>query len=113
MTLALSLLEVLPDKDLRDTKGTILSDHLMNTVNPCNKAESGDKMFLEYVLNPRVANEIIAPWRSYFRNKLPCGLITGCTCKSCCLLLNIWKRISELLMMKIIIKHLLLPVGVK
>ena len=32
-------------------------------------------MFLEYVLNPRVANEIIAPWRSYFRKNLPQLLI--------------------------------------
>jgi hypothetical protein len=32
-------------------------------------------MFLENVLNPRVANEIIAPWRSYFRKTLPPLLI--------------------------------------
>ncbi len=32
-------------------------------------------MFLNYVLNPRVANEIISPWRSYFRNSLPSELV--------------------------------------
>ncbi len=68
--LGLELLEILPDKDLRDVKATTLSDHLLNCVNPlAHKGE--DKFFIEYVLNPRVDNEIIAPWRGYFKSNLP------------------------------------------
>ena len=73
--LALSLLELLPDKDLRDCRGMILSDHLLNSSRPLSKTKDGDRMFIEFVLNPRVANEMIVPWRSYFRHKLPPGLI--------------------------------------
>jgi Transglutaminase-like superfamily len=70
--LALSLLEILPDKDLRDMKGYILSDHLKNSFKPGNlTGEPGNKMFLDYILNPRIANEIVVAWRSYFREKLP------------------------------------------
>jgi hypothetical protein len=73
---AVSLLKILPDKDLRDTKGYILSDHLKNTLRPAGLVgEQGTNMFLNYILNPRVANEIIADWRSYFREKLPSQLI--------------------------------------
>jgi hypothetical protein len=65
---------LLPDKDPRDTKGNILSDHLIHTLIPSGIDENKYKTFLEYVLNPRVANEIIAAWRGYFRNNLPSGL---------------------------------------
>jgi hypothetical protein len=74
LPMAISMLEILPDKDLRDIKAAILSDHLLNTVRTVETSEFGEKIFLEYVLNPRVANEMIAAWRSYFRNKLPSGL---------------------------------------
>jgi len=74
--LALSLLEVLPDKDLRDIKKEILSDHLKNSKHPDLFAgESENKMFLEYILNPRVANEMIVGWRGYFQDKLPALLL--------------------------------------
>jgi hypothetical protein len=79
MNLALSLLEILPDKDLRDTKGSILSDHLLNSIKPVASAADGDKIFLEYILNPRVANEILVSWRSYFSKKLPADLIRDAT----------------------------------
>jgi hypothetical protein len=68
---AISMLELLPDKDLRDTRAADLSDHLMNTDNSIEKTHYGDKIFLEYLLNPRIANEIITSWRSYFLNNLP------------------------------------------
>ncbi len=68
---ALSLLEILPDKDLRDVKAATLSDHLLNSIKPKNIDNS---MFLDYILNPRVANEMIVGWRSYFREKLPAQL---------------------------------------
>lgn len=74
--LALSLLEVLPDKDLRDTKKEILSDHLKNSNHPDYlTGEQGNKMFISYILNPRVANEMLVGWRGYFQNKLPALLL--------------------------------------
>jgi transglutaminase-like putative cysteine protease len=67
MNMAISLLEILPDKDLRDTKRYILSDHVVNSIKPDNL---DDMWFLDYILNPRIANEIIVSWRSYFRKNL-------------------------------------------
>ena len=64
--LALSLLEILPDKDLRDVKRSTLSDHLRNSPLHNN---------IEYILNPRIANEILVPWRHYFLTKLPAQLV--------------------------------------
>jgi transglutaminase-like putative cysteine protease len=73
---ALSLLEILPDKDLRDVKRSILTDHLRNThLQPSSDDEQGNRIFLEYVLNPRVANELLVSWRHYFLSKLPSQLI--------------------------------------
>lgn len=68
--LAISLLECLPEKDMRDIKLNTLRDHLQNTV-----MVSGDKYFTDYVLNPRVANEQLVSWRHYFLSKLPQDLI--------------------------------------
>jgi hypothetical protein len=68
---AMALLNILPDKDLRDTKAAILSDHLINSFKDSLSRGAGDVNFLENVLNPRVANEILSPWRSYFLKMLP------------------------------------------
>ena len=65
------LLEVLPDKDLRDTRSSILSDHLLRTLNKTNDPD----LFRNYVLNSRIANEMMIPWRSYFLNNLPENII--------------------------------------
>jgi hypothetical protein len=74
---AMSLLEMLPDKDLRDTKRYILSDHLINgALYIKDKVENGEKTFLEYVLNPRVANEQLVAWRHYFLKVLPTDLLS-------------------------------------
>jgi transglutaminase-like putative cysteine protease len=73
---ALSMLEVLPDKDLRDSKSQTLTDHLLFGSRYCNiDLPSENKLFIEYVLDPRVANEILVPWRHYFNNKLPGQLV--------------------------------------
>jgi transglutaminase-like putative cysteine protease len=72
----IALLEILPDKDLRDIKADVLSDHLNNCIKPSGFHRSyEDRMFLDYILNPRVANEMIVGWRSYFREKLPSQLL--------------------------------------
>lgn len=55
---ALSLLNMISAKDLRDTPASVLSDHLSNT--PEGEWEN------EYILNPRVANEFLTPYRSFF-----------------------------------------------
>jgi len=73
---AMSLLEILPDKDLRDVKRPTLSDHLRNSLlHNSIGAETGTKMFLEYILNPRIANELLIPWRHYFLTNLPSQLV--------------------------------------
>ena len=82
--LAISLLENLPDKDLRDTRRYVLSDHLINCMAKAkakvkDEIEIRGKFFLQYVLNPRIANELLVAWRHYFLTKLPSGLLkNGC-----------------------------------
>lgn len=74
--LALSLLEMLPDKDLRDIKEDVLADHLRNSFKSVGlNGEKGEKLFLDYVLNPRIANEMLVSWRGYFRKKLSSQLM--------------------------------------
>jgi hypothetical protein len=81
--LAISLLEILPDKDLRDTRRYILSDHLINSAKAKAKAKDEvedkkeEKIFLEYVLNPRVSNEQLVAWRSYFPTRLSAKLLAN------------------------------------
>lgn len=75
LNLAVSVLEILPDKDLRDMKGYILSDHLINCIRPVTlQAEPGNKIFIDNILNPRISNEIVVAWRGYFRENLPSQL---------------------------------------
>ncbi len=70
---ALSLLRVIADKDLRDTRENVLSDHLLNSLNTGLTSVS-DPMFIQYILNPRISDEILSPWRSYFMKILPPGM---------------------------------------
>ncbi len=73
---ALFLLEMLADKDLRDIKSTVLSDHLFYCGISSEKMnEEPFKSNAQYTLNPRIGNEMIGPWRSYFRSALPENLI--------------------------------------
>lgn len=54
------LLEKVNDKDLRDTEKNILEDHLYNT--PENKGYNKE-VYYKYVLNPRIKNEMITPYK--------------------------------------------------
>jgi Transglutaminase-like superfamily len=72
--MALSLLEILPDKDLRDSRASVLSDHLKNAFYT-SRSIYDNKMFMDYVLNPRVANEMLVPWRHYILSRLSSGLL--------------------------------------
>ena len=69
---AIDLLETVAEKDLRDTKDYIFSDHLSCRYDSyIYKGAEGYKFYLKYVLNPRVANEILTDWRSAIHEKLP------------------------------------------
>ena len=61
--LAYYLLTVVSDKDLRDISLDVLEDHLKNTV----RNGSYDENFRNYILNPRVSNEMLTPYKSFFR----------------------------------------------
>jgi transglutaminase-like putative cysteine protease len=73
---AVSMLEILPDKDLRDVRKAILTDHIRNSfISFKAQGERENKIYLDYILNPRVANELLVPWRHYFLTKLPPELV--------------------------------------
>lgn len=60
--LAIRILENISSKDLRDTPAEVLNDHLTNAPDP---APSSDRsLYDSYVLSPRIANEILTPFRS-------------------------------------------------
>lgn len=57
---AMALLGVISAKDLRDTPASVLTDHLNNT--PAVESEWYD----QYIMNPRVRNEFLTPYKSFF-----------------------------------------------
>lgn len=59
---AIELLKSITDKDLRDTPCSVLEDHLYNTPEDANT---------EYVLCPRVDNELLTPYRSFLQKEIP------------------------------------------
>jgi Transglutaminase-like superfamily len=70
--MAVSLLEVVEDKDLRDTRKNVFTDHLMYSVPYCIDVKRPcDSLFTQYILNPRISNEILTPWRNYLIKSLP------------------------------------------
>jgi len=67
---ALLMLEVIAEKDLRDTRADILKDHLKNAFNFNNPASTQDKeFFARYVMNGRIANEMMLPWREFLQKQ--------------------------------------------
>ncbi|MCC8154892.1 MAG: transglutaminase-like domain-containing protein, partial [Tannerellaceae bacterium] len=71
---ALALLQTISAKDLRDTHevGT-LKDHLDNTRNKENS------LYVPYIMNPRVSNELITPYKEFFQKELDASLATQAT----------------------------------
>lgn len=65
---AMALLDVISAKDLRDTPASVLSDHLVNT--PVVQTT----LFDEYIMNPRVANEFLSPYKAFFTAQLDTAL---------------------------------------
>ena len=61
--LAYYLLLSISDKDLRDVSMPVLRDHLKHTV----RNGSYDDIYRSYILNPRVSNEMITPYKEFFK----------------------------------------------
>lgn len=66
---ALDLLRVVSAKDLRDTPASVLQDHLQNS-----QTTADEKLFADYVLNPRVANELITGYKGFFQKAVDAAL---------------------------------------
>ncbi|MCK5823193.1 MAG: transglutaminase domain-containing protein [Bacteroidales bacterium] len=61
------LLELIAEKDLRDTKATILNDHLNNSL---DYAENySHEIFTQYILNPRIDLEMLLAYKQFLINK--------------------------------------------
>lgn len=63
---ALALLETISAKDLRDTPASVLADHLLHT-----SGDSASAAFMPWTLNPRVSNELLSAYKSFFRDVVP------------------------------------------
>lgn len=62
--LAIELLRQISEKDLRDSREVILTGHLINAAKFENFfSEKERDIFYRYVLNPRIANEMLTDWR--------------------------------------------------
>ncbi|MEI6060441.1 MAG: transglutaminase-like domain-containing protein [Bacteroidota bacterium] len=62
---AVYLLEVISEKDLRDTRAEVLEDHLTHAFVYSDEASVSDKeFFARYIMNGRIANEMMLPWRA-------------------------------------------------
>jgi transglutaminase-like putative cysteine protease len=73
--LVFPLLENLSEKDLRDVNPEVLADQLKNFGKSQPLTDVPELLFT-YVLNPRVDNELLKPFRGYFLDKLGADLIT-------------------------------------
>lgn len=61
---AVSLLCAVSEKDLRDIPMEVLRDNLENT------PVTDSPLYVDYVLNPRVENEWLVPYKSFFRKEI-------------------------------------------
>lgn len=65
LALAYYLLSVISDKDLRDITMEVLDDNMRFTV----RNGSYDEDFRKYILNPRISNELLTPYKEFFRSQ--------------------------------------------
>jgi transglutaminase-like putative cysteine protease len=73
---ALPLLSTVSEKDLRDTPADILSGHLRHSFKYCgNLPKTKRDYFIEYVLNPRIRNEIVVDYKSFFQRQFDADFI--------------------------------------
>lgn len=61
---ALKMLFCLSDKDRRDVSLDVLEDHVVAALESDNVSD----WFYNYVVNPRISNEMLTPYRSFFKN---------------------------------------------
>lgn len=66
---AMDLLQVISEKDLRDTPEAVLKDHLLHTL------ISKSSLFNEYILNPRIDNELLTAYKDFFQKNIDPQLI--------------------------------------
>lgn len=66
---ATAMLGLISEKDFRDTPCSILTDHISNF-----RYSGGDAPLKEYVLNPRVADELLSPYRSFLLKEAEKGV---------------------------------------
>ncbi len=67
---AVYMLEAISDKDLRDTRADILSDHLSHAFSFNNPAPGIDKeFFARYIMCGRISNEMMLPWRAFLQQQ--------------------------------------------
>ncbi|MFA7033646.1 MAG: transglutaminase-like domain-containing protein [Bacteroidales bacterium] len=71
------LLKMISAKDLRDTPASVLLDHLDNFEGIETEDEEVKDIYDWYVLNPRIANEMLSPWRSCFMNNEEIAALNG------------------------------------
>lgn len=64
---AIDLLKVISEKDLRDTPHDILLNHFENHQNITPKGNLSKEEYNQYILNPRIANELLSPWRDFIQ----------------------------------------------
>ncbi len=70
-TWALALLGAITDKDLRDTPAAVLADHLEHAFISGREPAPPDRaLFVEAVLSPRIAHELLRPWRGRLQREL-------------------------------------------
>jgi transglutaminase-like putative cysteine protease len=70
-------LATLSEKDLRDTPAAYLCDHLPNPEKLQVKRSVSDNLFISCVSSPRIGQELIQPWRNFFRQTITASIIHG------------------------------------
>lgn len=63
---AVQLLSFISKKDLRDITGKVLKDHFNYPYR--KQSEFSEQIFYKYIFNPRIANEMLVPYKSFIRN---------------------------------------------
>lgn len=66
----INLLGAIKEKDRRDISVEAIVDHIDNTVEviSLDQLPEGESFYIDYILNPRIENELIRGWRSTLKN---------------------------------------------
>ena len=63
---AVTLLKVVAEKDRRDIAPEVLVDHFLTPA----PAAGTEALYADYVLNPRIADEMLSPYKAFFRSAI-------------------------------------------